>query len=137
MAEIFIDEHMTKSIREQYLANEILNIGEIVEDNTTKKQVKIIDRGSNYITIESDEGIVSKKWLDQVTEVKQQETVITEPDFVVNESGQIKMFGFESRNFDLELSEFIVEQFSEFDDLYSKHQIIKLLELLPSIFYFI
>jgi len=122
--------NMTKTLRERYLDNEILLIGEIVKDQDTGEDVKILDRGSNYVTVESANGI-HKKWIQDVIseetageQVKQN----VEEDFTLLESGQIKLFGYETRNFDENLSAFIVEQFKEFDDLYSKHQIIKLLD---------
>jgi len=123
---------MTKTLRERYLNNEILLIGEIVKDQTTGEDVKILDRGSNYVTVESSMGI-KKKWIQDVISESEPETLIEskhieEEDFVLLESGQIKLFGFETHNFCVELSSFIIEQFKEFEDLYSKHQIIKLLD---------
>ncbi len=114
---------MNKTLRERYFANEVLKIGDIVEDSDTGESLKIIDRGSNYITVDGPSGVV-KKWLNEV----KAETEETNPDFSITESGQIKLFGYETKNFDVILSEFILEQFSEFEDLYSKHQIIKLLD---------
>ena len=116
---------MTNSLREKYFAGEILKIGDIVEDANSGKSLKILSRGSNYITVESDEG-TSKKWLDEV--ITEETKLISEPDFSLMESGQLKMFGYETKMFDSDLSEFIIEQFSEFADLYSKHQIVKLLD---------
>jgi hypothetical protein len=121
---------MTKTLRERYLNNEILLIGEIVKDQTTGEDVKILDRGSNYVTVESSAGI-QKKWIQDVISESEPETKvehIVEEDFTLLESGQVKLFGFETQNFCVELSSFIIEQFKEFDDLYSKHQIIKLLD---------
>jgi hypothetical protein len=121
---------MTKTLRERYLNNEILLIGEIVQDQTTGEDVKILDRGSNYVTVESSAGI-QKKWIqDVISESAPEAPVehIVEEDFILLESGQIKLFGFDTRNFTPELSSFLIEQFKEFDDLYSKHQIIKLLD---------
>lgn len=120
----------TKTLRDKYFSNEIFRIGEIVEDTKTGEQMKIIDRGSNYVTVATDSG-VTKKWLNEVVELP---TVVENkpkpiPDFEILESGQIKLFGYETKNFDQDLSEFILEQFSEFDDLYSKHQIVKCLDL--------
>jgi hypothetical protein len=124
---------MTKTLRERYIDNEILLIGEIVKDQKTGEDVKILDRGSNYVTVESSTGI-QKKWIQDV--ISEEAPVISETvtpkeikeDFILLESGQIKLFGFETQNFDINLSQFIIEQFEEFDDLYSKHQIIKLLD---------
>ena len=120
---------MTKTLRERYIDNEILLIGEIVKDQKTGEDVKILDRGSNYVTVESSTGI-QKKWIQDVISEETTPTVSQEvkEDFILLESGQIKLFGFETQNFDLNLSNFILEQFDEFDDLYSKHQIVKLLD---------
>ena len=120
---------MTKTLRERYLNNEILLIGEIVQDQATGEDVKILDRGSNYVTVESSAGI-QKKWIQDL--VSEETPEVTEKhieeDFVLVESGQIKLFGFQTQNFTAELSAFLIEQFKEFDDLYSKHQIVKLLD---------
>lgn len=122
---------MTKTLRERYFANEILQIGDIVEDSATGEEMKILDRGSNYITVATSAGI-TKKWLTEVVveseEIKEHVVTEKKSDFKLLESGQIELFGYETRNFDLNLSEFVLEQFTEFDDLYSKHQIIKLLD---------
>jgi len=119
-------DNMAKTLRERYLDNEILLIGEIVKDQATGEDVKILDRGSNYITVESANGI-HKKWIQDVIS---EETIVKQntEDFTLLESGQIKLFGYETQNFESNLSQFILEQFKEFDDLYSKHQIIKLLD---------
>ena len=126
---------MTKTLRERYFANEILQIGDIVEDSATGEEMKILDRGSNYITVATHAGI-TKKWLNEVTVPVEAVTVasvvekviVKKSDFKLLESGQIELFGYETRNFDSDLSEFVLEQFTEFTDLYSKHQIIKLLD---------
>lgn len=135
-----------KTLRERYFANEIFVIGTLVEDVKTGEKVKILDRGPNYVTVVSSSGI-SKKWLSEIIEeptstvVEVQENTVTdiildhvEPvekidtEFVLLESGQIKMFGHETKNFNSDLSTLIIEQFGEFDDLYSKHQIVKCLD---------
>lgn len=122
-----------KSIRDKYFANEIFKYGDIVEDTKTGEQMKILDRGSNYVTVAiGDE--VKKKWLNEVKEILDEKAAVTSPteekvrDFVLLENGQIKMFGHVTHNFDAELSTLILEQFEEFDDLYSKHQIVKCLD---------
>lgn len=122
----FMSNTLEKELRDRYIANEIFLIGDIVEDIKTNDTLKIINRGSNYVTVTSDNG-VHKKWLTEIrAEVKK---VPVGEDFEILPSGQIKMFGYETHNFDAELSQFILEQFSEFEDLYSKHQIIKCLDI--------
>ena len=116
---------MDSTIRDKYLANEILKIGELVEDSTSGEKLKILDRGSNYITVETSSGTVKKKWINEVVT---DEGLKTEPEFLCIESGQLKMFGYETKAFDEHLTDFVIEQFEEFNDLYSKHQIVKLLD---------
>lgn len=121
-------------LRNRYFSNEIFRIGELVEDTNTGEQMKILDRGSNYVTVASSAGII-KKWLNEVkeniiVENKQILEKVEEPkEFEILESGQIKLFGYETKSFDLSISEILIEQFSEFSDLYSKHQIIKCLDM--------
>ena len=121
-----------KTLRDKYFGNEIFRIGELVEDVKTGEQMKILDRGSNYVTVATSTGII-KKWLNEVvTETVKATPIISESivdkDFEILESGQIKLFGHETKNFDVELSQLLIEQFSEFTDLYSKHQIVKCLD---------
>jgi len=118
----------TNQLRELYFANKIFNIGDIVEDTVTGEEMKIIDRGSNYITVESSSGI-KKKWLGEVKTTDIVPDKIEEnSDFVILSDGQIRMFAYTTRNFNMELSEDIIEQFELIDDMYSKHQIIKNLD---------
>jgi hypothetical protein len=114
-----------KSLRDKYFDNEIFKLGDIVEDVSTKSKLKIIDRGANYVTV-TDGDSTTKKWLDDIVEHTAEKK--TESDFELSPTGSITMFGFETQHFSPELSEFVLEQFSEFDDLYSKHQIVKCLD---------
>lgn len=117
----------SNTLRTQYLANEIFRIGDIVEDSKSGEQLKILDRGSNYVTVESSAGI-KKKWFSEL--IAESETIVEkEPDFIMTETGQLKMFGYETKSFDEYLTYELLEQFSEFDDLYSKHQIVKLIDI--------
>ena len=122
------------SLRDRYFANEIFRIGDLVEDVHTGEQNKILDRGANYVTVATTDDVV-KKWLYEikeiitpVVEVVVESVSVADKDFEILESGQIKLFGHETKNFDADLSALIIEQFSEFDDLYSKHQIVKCLD---------
>ena len=123
------------NLREKYFSNQIFRIGDIVEDIKTGDNLKIIDRGSNYVTVASYNNI-EKKWLNEIVDVSldNTETVTvndkkTDMEFELLESGQIKLFGYETKHFDQELSTLVLEQFEEFDDLYSKHQIVKCLDI--------
>jgi hypothetical protein len=122
-----------KTLRDKYFANAIFCIGDLVEDTSTGEQMKILDRGSNYVTVATSTGVI-KKWLNEIQEQTLTEAVVIsekliDPDFEILESGQIKLFGYETKNFNDELSTLVVEQFSEFSDLYSKHQIVKCLDI--------
>lgn len=114
------------TLREKYRNGEIFSLDTLVSDNTNT--YKIVSRGSNYLTLESESGETCKKWLHEVFPIDTPKTHVDESEFsVVN--GQIKMFGYESKNLDESVSTFIVEQFNEFSDTYSKHQIVKLLDI--------
>ena len=56
-----------KTLRDQYFSNDIFKIGDIVEDTNSGEKMKILDRGSNYVTVASSTGIF-KKWLNEITE---------------------------------------------------------------------
>lgn len=138
------------NLRDRYFNGEIFQIGEIVECVKTGTPMKIIDRGANYVTVVC-EGNISKKWLNDIKEIVPQNTVAIsensgaqtedtvaipeviveefDKDFTLTESGQIQLFGYETKNFDFDISEIVLEQFQEFDDMYSKHQIIKCLDM--------
>jgi hypothetical protein len=124
---------MTKSnsIRDRYFAGELFKYGDIVEDINTGEKMKILDRGSNYVTVAFGDKVI-KRWLNEIQEVSAkivEDVKTVQPvDFVLQEDGQIKLFGHVTQNFNHDLSELVIEQFSEFDDLYSKHQIVKCLD---------
>ena len=61
-------EFTRSSIREQYVAGEIFNVGDKVQDD--KGVYEIMDRGANYITVVNESGVLSKKWIDKVTVVE-------------------------------------------------------------------
>lgn len=60
----------TSDIREQYVAGKIFNMGSVVED--ANGVYEVMDRGANYITVVDNEGNLSKKWLNEVTEVSKE-----------------------------------------------------------------
>ena len=61
-------EFQRSSIREQYIAGEIFNVGDKVQDD--KGVYEVMDRGANYITVVNESGVLSKKWIDKVTVVE-------------------------------------------------------------------
>ena len=56
------------SVREQYIAGDIFNVGDKVQDENGTYE--IMDRGANYITVVNESGVLSKKWIDKVTPVE-------------------------------------------------------------------
>jgi hypothetical protein len=61
-------EFQRSSIREQYIAGKIFNVGDKVQDD--KGTYEIMDRGANYITVVNESGELSKKWIDKVTAIE-------------------------------------------------------------------
>ena len=75
--EVFKEEY---SIREQYLRGDIFNVGDIVESNDIL--YRILNRGTNYLFLEDQNGFKTKKWLSDVTAISMEETMTnkeTEP----------------------------------------------------------
>ena len=90
------------NLRDKYFSNEIFRIGDLVEDVKTNEQVKILSRGSNYVTVATTNGIV-KKWLYEINELELVEVSVApinkSSDFEILESGQIQLFGYDTKNF--------------------------------------
>jgi hypothetical protein len=55
-----------KNIREQYLNNEIFNVGDIVF--VENKESIIVSRANNFVTIETKAGVIEKRWLNDIRE---------------------------------------------------------------------
>lgn len=66
------------SIRERYFQGEIFNIGDIVESDEIR--YTILSRGANYLFLEDNSGTKIKKWLQDVTPIHSEETMINEED---------------------------------------------------------
>ena len=58
------------SLRDKYYKKEIFNIGDTVESNN--QLFEIVDRGSNYLSVINENGIISRKWIQDVTMSEQQ-----------------------------------------------------------------
>lgn len=101
----------------------LLSIGSLVEDAQTGELYQIIDKGANYITVATSNGL-KKKWVNEVVETQKE----IESDFSLVENGQIECFGFTSKNLDSDISQTLLFQFEEFKDLYAEHQILKRLD---------
>ena len=63
----------TSELREDYVAKKVFNIGAVVEDD--KGVYEVMDRGANYISVSDEDGNVSKKWLHEVRQISEQNTV--------------------------------------------------------------
>ena len=63
----------TSQLREDYVAKKIFNIGALVEDD--KGVYEVMDRGANYISVSDEDGNVSKKWLHEVRQIAERNTV--------------------------------------------------------------
>ena len=63
----------TSELREDYVAKKIFNIGAVVEDD--KGVYEVMDRGANYISVSDEDGNVSKKWLHEVRQIAERNTV--------------------------------------------------------------
>jgi len=63
----------TSQLREDYVAKKIFNIGAVVEDD--KGVYEVMDRGANYISVSDEDGNVSKKWLHEVRQISEKNTV--------------------------------------------------------------
>jgi len=53
-------------LREQYFRGEIYNVGDIVESNG--QMYEIVKRGSNHLLVKAEDGSLSSKWLQDVSE---------------------------------------------------------------------
>lgn len=63
-------------IREQYFRGEIFKIGELVESNN--KVYTILKRGANHVLVEDKEGNRTSKWITDINQIKQEDTMINE-----------------------------------------------------------
>lgn len=63
----------TSQLREDYVAKKIFNIGAVVEDD--KGVYEVMDRGANYISVSDEDGNVAKKWLHEVRQIAERNTV--------------------------------------------------------------
>ncbi len=60
----------TQTLRENYIAEKIYNIGDLVENLNTGLVGRIIRRGTNYLICVTEDHIMFKSWIKDVTESK-------------------------------------------------------------------
>ena len=69
-------------LREKYYSKEIFNRGDIVESLTTGLRGKVTRRGANHLICVTEDGIMFKSWIKDVTESyteKKKESIEREP----------------------------------------------------------
>lgn len=69
-----IDLDPVSETREQYVKGDLFQIGDIIEIKETKQLATITKLGTNYLIVESEEGIVNTKWLHDVNSTDRKET---------------------------------------------------------------
>ena len=82
----------TDWLRESYYRGEIFKIGELVESNG--QRFEIIDRGSNYVVVVDGNGNTSRKWIKDVSSIKEDITINTDTD-----PEEITYKGYKTKNF--------------------------------------
>ncbi len=58
-----------QSLRENYISKNIFNIGDLLENLNTGLSGKIIRRGTNYLICVTENGIMFKSWIKDISEV--------------------------------------------------------------------
>jgi hypothetical protein len=58
-----------KGLRENYVFGNLYNVGSIVESTTTGLRGKIIRSGANHLICVTDDGLMFKSWIKDVSEV--------------------------------------------------------------------
>ena len=61
-----------KNLRENYVKERIFNIGQLVENFNTGLVGRIIRRGANYLICVTEDNIMFKSWIKDVTETTKQ-----------------------------------------------------------------
>jgi hypothetical protein len=105
-------------IREDYIAGKIYNGGDIVLDRYTNEQYTVINRGTNYITVESSDKQTLRKWLDEVI------TTDNKIGLPVLQDGQIKFNNTITEHLDPLSVECLLDLYTESTDLFAWRQAI-------------
>jgi hypothetical protein len=61
-------------LRESYFRGEIYHIGDLVESNG--QRYEIVDRGSNYLVVVNEQGVTSRKFLQDVCPLQEGESIV-------------------------------------------------------------
>lgn len=62
---LLLDE---KDLREKYIKCELFNIGDLVKSKVTEQVGKIIRRGPNYLICVTDDNVMFKPWIKDISE---------------------------------------------------------------------
>ncbi|CAB4168077.1 hypothetical protein UFOVP1666_158 [uncultured Caudovirales phage] len=111
-------------IREKYFNKEIFNIGDSVE--SAGLIYEILDRGSNYITVSDSNGEISKKWIQDCSEIHNIKEDI-QPGYAPEE---ISFKGYTTKN--LHHSGDATKSFQDTIARYGKHDPIAILNAIKS-----
>lgn len=85
-----------RTLRENYIAEKIFNIGQLVENLNTGLIGRIIRRGTNYLICVTEENIMFKSWIKDVTEAYQEKQMDKKmrlpgkPNTLVGTTGYLK-----------------------------------------------
>lgn len=85
-----------KNLRENYISEKIFQIDQFVENLNTGLIGRIIRRGTNYLICVTEDNIMFKSWIKDVTEAYQEKTVDSEerlpgkPNTLVGTTGYLK-----------------------------------------------
>lgn len=85
-----------KNLRESYITERIFQIGQIVENLNTGLVGKIIRRGTNYLICVTEDNIMFKSWIKDVSESYQEKNVVDsnrlpgKPNTLVGTTGYLK-----------------------------------------------
>ena len=59
-----------KTLREHFVSGNIFNIGTLVENLNTGLVGRVLRKGTNYVIAVTNEGIMFKSWINDITEAK-------------------------------------------------------------------
>ena len=105
-------------IREDYINGKIYNDGDIVKDRFTNEQYTVVNRGTNYITVESSDKQTTRKWLDEVT------TTDNKIGLPVLHEGQIRFNNTITEHLDPLSVECLLDLYTESSDLFAWRQAV-------------
>jgi hypothetical protein len=67
--------------REAYISGQVLRLGEMVNDTYTGLNGRIVYRGPTYVTVQIDEDLAVKRWLDEVDSLTEEDAPAARASF--------------------------------------------------------